>query len=240
MNSKKKFLITILFVLISLSFAGSVGFANTKRDILTKSGVTTPIVDGVISTAEYLSETSLASGDFQLYWQIEVDSIFFGMVGTTTGWLAVGFNPTTAMQNADMVFGWIFSNGSVITIDAFSTGPNGPHPADIDLGGTVDILSFNGTEGEEKTTIEFSRLLITGDQYDNDIPSSGEYDIIWALGNTDDFGLKHIKRGSATINIGGTNGSSKTGSSSSSSESTIGFPFMLILLSLIGVLFHRK
>ncbi|UCG03846.1 MAG: hypothetical protein JSW11_07645 [Candidatus Heimdallarchaeota archaeon] len=241
MNFIQKRLLIFVALLTIFSFIGPIETSFSVNEITIRNQKTlTPNIDGIIGTDEYISEISLSGGDYKLYWQIEGDTIFLGMVGKTTGWVAIGFDPTLAMQDADMIFGWVLSNSSVIIIDAFSTGPNGPHPADTDLGGNSDISAYNGTEESGNTIIEFSRLLTTGDQYDNDIPSSGTYNIIWALGNTDDFGLKHIQRGSATINLGETEESTKTESSSSQSESTTGFALTTILFFISMLLILRK
>ena len=175
--------------------------------------------------------------------QIEGDTIYFGIIGNTIGWVAIGFEPTTSMKDADMVFAWVESNGTVVIYDAFSTGNFGPHPPDTDLGGTTNILAFNGSEISGKTIIEFSRRLMTGDQFDNDIPSSGTYNIIWAMGIEDNFGLQHNNRGSSTIDLSTddvtsteTHTPSFIDSTSTGSESTAGFEVIMVFMALLFVI----
>ncbi len=181
----------LLFFLSTTVIYSSFGFIATD----------TPIIDGVISNDEYLASKSFSSGDYMLYWQIEGDMIYFGIEVDTSGWVAVGFEPTFAMKDADMVFAWVESNGTVVIFDVYATGNYGPHPPDVDQGGTFDILSYDGLEGSGKTTIEFSRKLNTGDTYDKIIPTSGTFNIIWATGTADNFGLQHDRRGSASLNM---------------------------------------
>jgi hypothetical protein len=96
------------------------------------------------------------------------------------------------------------SNSSVVVIDAYATGPTGPHPADIDLGGTNDVIAYNGSENGQTTTIELSRLLVTSDSdYDNPFPQTGNIKMIWALGASDSFDAPHVKRGSLQWNLEG-------------------------------------
>ena len=59
-------------------------------------------------------------------------------------------------------------DGTVKVVDAYSTGPTGPHPADTDQGGSDDIISFGGKESDGKTVIEFVRKLDTGDDKDDE------------------------------------------------------------------------
>lgn len=85
--------------------------------------------------------------------------------GHTTGWVAIWFEPSVAMKDADMIFGWV-QDGQIVVMDTYSTGTYGPHPSDEEPGGTNDILAFAGKEENGYTVIEFKRNLDTGDQYD--------------------------------------------------------------------------
>jgi hypothetical protein len=123
------------------------------------------------------------------------------MVGETTGWVAIGFGPITLHKGADIVSGWVEDNGNVSVIDCYFPDMYPPHPHDTDMNGTYDILSYNGTEQNSKTTIEFSRLLSTGDEYDNDIPLNESMEIFWSIGSSDNWQEKHEKAGFATVNF---------------------------------------
>jgi hypothetical protein len=162
------------------------------------------LVDGVITVGEYGYQQILADGDFVLYWQRDGNEIFFGLEGKTNGWVAIGINPSFMMLDADFYFGWVHSNGSTEVIDAYGTGPTGPHPPDVQLGGTNDILDYNGSETEETTIIEFKRLLVTPDSsYDNSLPENGDVKILWAIGASDSFDAPHTKRGSLQWSLEG-------------------------------------
>jgi hypothetical protein len=162
------------------------------------------VIDGIITTAEYSFSQVLSDGDFILHWRTEGSIISFGIEGNTNGWVSIGISPTAMMRNADMYFGWVTSSGSVVVIDAYATGLTGPHPADIDLGGTNDVIAYNGSENGQTTTIEFSRFLVTTDSdHDNPLPQTGNIKMIWALGSSDSFDAAHVKRGSLQWNLEG-------------------------------------
>ncbi|MFX1335427.1 MAG: DOMON domain-containing protein [Promethearchaeota archaeon] len=244
MNPPRRNFLIVLIILTGffIIIAGTV-----THNLAVNESIFSPIIDGVITTNEYSSKVSFNGGDYQLNWQIEGDTIFVGIIGATTGWVAIGFNPSTAMKDADMVFGWVLADGMTVEIiDAYSTGINGPHPADTDQGGTTDILSFDGSESSGITTIEFSRLLITGDQYDNDIPTSGIYDIIWAMGPSDDFDIKHSTKGSGTMNLSPIEESTQPEISSESTEgiseptSAPGFVVVIVLLPIYCLISFRR
>ena len=98
-----------------------------------------------------------------------------------------------------MILGFV-EDGDTQVLDQYSTGTFGPHPEDTELGGTDDILIFSGAEEDGATTIEFKRLLITGDTYDIDI-TEGTNKIIWGYSSSDNPVSKHSKRGYGEIDL---------------------------------------
>ncbi|MCK5772387.1 MAG: hypothetical protein KAH57_01230, partial [Thermoplasmata archaeon] len=158
-------------------------------------------LDGLISPDEYDFNGSFGEGLITIYWKVEGDSFRMAIQGKTTGWVSIGIGYSTAMADSDMIFGWVEDDGTVKVIDAYSTGPTGPHPADTDQGGTNDILSFGGREINGVTTIEFVRKLDTGDDMDNPIPKNGTVKIIWGVGGSDSFDNMHTRVGYGTIDI---------------------------------------
>jgi hypothetical protein len=158
-------------------------------------------IDGTISQGEYANQLSLAGGEFLLYWEIVGDTAHFGIKAQTQGWVSLGIEPTQVMAEADMIFGWVEAGGTAGALDCYSTGLFGPHPPDEELGGQQHINAFAGTERNGVTTFEFNRSLEAGDAYDKPLSRQGEYKIIWASSDSDDYLDPHNLRGSATINL---------------------------------------
>ncbi len=206
---------------------------NTGTDNITVIYEFTPpdLPDGVISVGEYAFEAIIAGGDYKLYWRLDGQEIHLGIVAETTGWVALGIDPGTRMKDADMILGWVNQDGSVNMTDAYATGETGPHPPDRSLGGNRDIYGYNGTESGGSTTIEFSRLLSTGDSYDKVIPQEGRLKILWAFGPTDEFTQQHVRRGKAIIDLGAglvSEEESPTLWPIHAALMTLGFVFMLV------------
>jgi hypothetical protein len=153
--------------------------------------------DGVISDGEY---TKVAKyGDYEINWASDEEYIYVGLKVKTTGWVAIGIQPGSLMKDADMVLGSV-EDGEAAVYDQFSTGDFGPHKADTELGGTNDILEFGGKEVGGYTTIEFKRLLDTGDKYDRPF-SVGSNKIIWSYGLDDQSTIKHVNRGYGELDL---------------------------------------
>lgn len=157
-------------------------------------------IDGMVKDGEYDFTARFAGGDLQLHWKVVGDDIRLAIRALTDGWVSLGIDPEERMQGADMIIGWVV-DGDPVVHDAYATGPTGPHPPDVGLGGTYDITSYNGTEDGGWTTIELLRPLSTGDPYDKPVPLNGTLSILWAFGDSDEFDDVHAERGTGTIEV---------------------------------------
>jgi hypothetical protein len=198
---------TLLLVGLLVSVGGfSVSCGDGDSDVTTPpAGTPSPtpplttewVPDGAIGASEYSGEETY--GNYELYWRSDAQHIFVGIKVKTDGWVAVGIQPGSRMKNADMIFGFV-EDGQTTVLDLFSTGDFGPHPPDAQLGGTNDIIDFGGKEEGEYTIIEFSRALVTDDEYDNPL-SSGANKIIWSYGSSDEFDRQHSTRGYGELDL---------------------------------------
>ena len=152
--------------------------------------------DGVVNAGEYANQ--LAMGTYRLFWSTTADTIRIAVQSDAQGWVAVGFQPGTRMKNADMVFGMMV-DGAALVLDCYSTGDFGPHKADVEQGGTDDLLSSAGARVGSTTTFEFERKLVTGDDLDVPLQHGVAQQIIWAYGPSDGEKVAHSTRGYAEI-----------------------------------------
>ena len=155
------------------------------------------IADGVINTGEY--DGSDSYGSLTIYWRSDEQYVYIGMTAETTGWVSMGIQPGSKMKDADTIFGFV-KDGKAEVYDMYSTGDFGPHLPDMELGGTEDVLVYEGKEEDGFTTIECKRLLDTGDEYDIAV-LKGVNKIIWAYGPGDDLTAMHAARGYGEINL---------------------------------------
>lgn len=156
--------------------------------------------DGIVSENEYKNSKELGNGKITVFWTNDEDYIYMAVKGQTSGWISIGFEPTQAMKNADMIFGWV-SGGTSTVLDLYSTGAFGPHPPDQDLGGTNDLIESGGNETSGMTLIEFKRKLNTGDKYDKPFKKGLTINLIWGVGSSDSLNSPHTSRGSGSIDI---------------------------------------
>lgn len=156
--------------------------------------------DGIITQNEYKNSKEFGNGRFTVYWSNDEEYLYMALKGQTSGWVSIGFEPTIAMRDADMIFGFV-SGGISTALDQYSTGDFGPHPSDEQLGGRNDLIETSGSEASGFTIIEFKRKLNTGDRYDKAFTKGQNISIIWGLGSSDSINAPHALRGGGSIKL---------------------------------------
>jgi len=169
---------SILIIMILIIFYS----VNLNADDVSNSNYKTEEIKGII---------------FQ--WEVVDENLNIILSAPTTGWVAVGFDPSRMMKDADILIGYV-KNGEVFMEDHFGSG-NTKHRADVDLGGTEDITVLGGSEKEEKTTLKFSIPLHSWDSNDRKLEKGEEYKVIFAYGKKDDFTSYHKFRTSLMITL---------------------------------------
>ena len=157
-----------------------------------------PIVDGIIQTGEYAH--AMEAGGFRVYWTNDAIVLRMGLFSPGTGYVAIGLDPERRMQGANFILGAV-QNGRVEVRDDYGTGSLS-HSADVENGGSNDILAYAGRELNGQTTIEFIIPLDSGDPFDKPLEPGNTYEVLVAFHNTDDsFSARHSQRGSGELRL---------------------------------------
>ncbi len=137
----------------------------------------------------------------ELRWRVIGENLEVSISYATTGWVAVGFNPTRMMRDANIIIGYVADGEAVIT-DQFGNSTI-THRPDEDLGGTYDLTNTAGTEEDGVTTLSFVMPLDSGDEYDRPLEQGETYTVIVAHGadGVDDVATYHQGRGSMEITL---------------------------------------
>jgi hypothetical protein len=114
----------------------------------------------------------------------------------TKGWVAVGFDPTNKMKDANFLIGYV-KDGTAVARDDFGTA-NTSHKPDVDIGGKNDLISFSGTEADGNTTMTFVIPRNSGDSKDHPL-SPGTHTVILGASGSDSFSGFHSKVGKTTV-----------------------------------------
>jgi hypothetical protein len=136
-----------------------------------------------------------------LTWQPEGVNLHVTLKAPTTGWVAVGFDPSLGMKDANLILAYV-AGSNVVARDDFGTAATA-HDADTNLGGTDNVLNPAGKEEAGATEISFTIPLDSGDAYDRKLVVGQTYRVLLAYGpnGADDFTIKHATRVAANITI---------------------------------------
>ena len=136
-----------------------------------------------------------------LHWEVDGATLNVTVNAPTTGWVAVGFDPTSGMKDANFIIGYV-DDGTVHIRDDYGTSRTG-HGDDVGSGGEDNITNKSGTEAEGNTEISFTIPLDSGDSRDRALVVGNSYTVILGYGDNeaDDLTSYHKKRTSANITL---------------------------------------
>jgi hypothetical protein len=179
---------TILFAASITNCAGQpvpkTGSTDARADTVKKS-------NAVADTAVALRYDSLTTHGITFHWATDRGLLFVKLSAPTTGWMSVGFNPTSMKKDANIIIGYV-KDGAVFIQDNFGTTLIG-HQSDVSLGGKDNVTDKAGTEANGRTEINFAIPLDSGDKYDRPLVVGKTYPIILAFApnGVDNFNSMH-------------------------------------------------
>lgn len=138
-------------------------------------------------------------GDITVECKLSADSLELTLSAPTNGWIAVGFEPSSVMKDANIIIGAV-EGGSVRVEDHFGVSTFG-HEPDTNMGGTKDVEVLSGSESGGETSFSFTMPLDSGDDYDTPLSAGDKVKVILAYGKDDNFGKKHSYRASAELTL---------------------------------------
>lgn len=152
----------------------------------------------VAQSTEY--QHSLTAEKMTFDWSVEGDQLAIKLTAPTKGWVAVGFNPSKKMKDANIIIGYV-KKGKVKILDHFGTAAT-QHKSDKKIGGANNVTVVGGSEEGNITTIEFSIPLNSGDKKDGAIDPKADSTVILAYGtDRDSFKMKHKYNTTVVVNL---------------------------------------
>jgi hypothetical protein len=151
------------------------------------------------SVASVFSAPTVLADDWSLDWKYVGEKVEFVLEGPTTGWVSVGFNPSTGMKDAEYIMAYV-EDGAVKARQDFGTG-RFTHASVESLGWTETLEIVSGRESGGVTTVTFRLPREWGEAYGARFLEGQTYKVLFAYGrdNRDDFTSKHRKHAVAMI-----------------------------------------
>ena len=174
----------VLFICVFLTLMAAIAFAQGEGEAASLS-----VPEGY---------NTVTGKGITIQWKVEDQNLRVRMAAATTGWIAVGFDPSNRMKDADIIIGYV-QDGEVFLRDDFGVSGTA-HKADEELGGSSDISDAEGREENGQTLLSFTIPLDSRDRYDRALEAGKSYKVILAVGGKDGFGGYHsTKRTSVTL-----------------------------------------
>jgi hypothetical protein len=159
-----------------------------------------PLLDGAIAPGEYRHSMTESSTGISVSWQNDDAVLYVGLVSPGTGWVGIGFDPSTKMQGASFVLAAI-ANGLLAVTNEFGVAPTF-HISDSQS----NIIQAAGQEAHGMTQIEFAIPLAAQDAQHKSLTPGETVTILLAYNAGDDsFAARHTTRSTTTITLDGGN-----------------------------------
>lgn len=137
--------------------------------------------------------------NFSVSWVVLENEIEFTLRAKTTGWIAIGFEPTKMMKDADIIIAYV-KDGELTIEDQYANGLTS-HKPDTTLKGTDDVVGIEGIEKDGYTTVKFRIPQNSKDKFDKKLIPGKKYKIILAYGKKDNFKSIHSYKTSTEIKL---------------------------------------
>ncbi len=159
-----------------------------------------PAIDGTLAAGEYRHTMTDPETGIRVDWQNDLTTLYVALVSPGTGWVGIGFDPTSRMQGANYILGAV-ADGILSITDEF--GVSGTlHRTDA----RSNIIQAAGREADGSTLVEFALPLASGDSEDKTLTPGQTVTILLALSSSQDsFTARHTARSTSTITLDGGN-----------------------------------
>jgi hypothetical protein len=184
----KRSIVFLLFLALLLLSAGGAGFSQDTSLAISEKAI---VVDGVVKPDEYSFTQDF--GQLTLYLNRSTDTLWIGVVGATTGWVAVGLG-SQRMDAATIFMGFVDAAGKVQFKPQLGSGHSHQDLTAKDV--TDSIVSFAMKEAGGKTTLELALKAGTWAK-----KGQAALDLIFAVGAQDSFAPRHSYRGALEVKL---------------------------------------
>jgi hypothetical protein len=133
--------------------------------------------------------TKVTAGKFTFSYAVVGKNLSAVVSYPAIGYIAVGFNPKTAMKGANFIIGTII-DGKAVVSDEFGDGMFS-HTPDTALGGVNNIIAGDCKQENKVTTMSFTIPLDSKDAADVLLEPGKKIKVVFAVGSSNDTRKKH-------------------------------------------------
>jgi DOMON domain len=134
-----------------------------------------------------------------IQWFYQNERVYFEMQAPTTGWVAIGFNTSSDIEDTYLLMGNVI-NGKSNVVEHYTINPGNYKPVSI-LGIIPKVQEIQGIEKNGNTTIKFSLPIGSDNKYQRDLKEGLDYMMVIAYSREDDFQHHSIMRSVVKITL---------------------------------------
>ena len=161
--------------------------------------VATAMAKGPKQSVNKMGYNEITKSKITLEWKVDGPNLEVILTAPTKGWVAVAFDPSSMMKDANFIIGYV-DGDEVVVRDDFGTYFTA-HAPDDSLGGSTDVKVIEGNETKKETMISFIIPLNSGDEYDKVLEEGVTHLVLIAFSDKDDFTVRHRKRVKVKITL---------------------------------------
>ncbi|MFW6270511.1 MAG: DOMON domain-containing protein [Bacillota bacterium] len=181
---KKVFCLVLGLILVLTIVTGCEEEENNASQVEEDVTLESELVEELEYTNHFASDI-----DMEIYWEFsqEEDELYMVLESPGSGWLAVGFEPTNRMADAEIIIAG-FENDSLLLEEHYGTGSTSHEKID-----ETYIENYTGEKSEEISRAEF--VIPLGEDSRYDLTRGEEHTIILSYhDNSDNFIQRHTQR----------------------------------------------
>ena len=158
---------------------------------------TTFFLLAIIISAALSAQDKVTVSGITFEWTIDGTYLEGTLSSPESGWVSVGFNPSSIMQDADFIIGYVDGSETFIRDDYGNRRTS--HTPDTREGGTDDVTLLSSAESDSGTVITFRIPLDSGDAKDHSFVNGETIPVIFASSRSDNFRGIHNRKGKTMI-----------------------------------------
>lgn len=133
-------------------------------------------------------------------WKFGEQKVFFEISAPGSGWLGIGFNPSSGLSGTNLIMGAVLKDGSVRMSDRHIVAP-GEHHSIEEMGGKSVLTDISGVQKGGLTKINFAMPRDFSDKYHFALSAAKRYHLLIAYSREDDFSHHSMMRTEIEINM---------------------------------------
>jgi hypothetical protein len=149
--------------------------------------------------ANYCMTGKVEKNNMLVRWKVQETTILMEVSAPTNGWVAIGFNTKEGLSGTNLIMACV-KDGKVVVEDYYTKKPGDYKPI-LQLGGQNGISNIDGEEQTAFTKVTFELALNLKDGFHHTLKKDGEYYLLMAYSQSDNFQHHSIMRTSEKIKL---------------------------------------